>query len=82
MGFDPFVKSSCSDAASGWAGWALAHLEFWSSVNPIQTRGAGYAHLITACPPGFENLAASLRRLNKVREATGGKIKEQDVPMT
>ena len=25
-----------SDAACGWAGWALAHLEFGSSVNPIQ----------------------------------------------
>jgi hypothetical protein len=23
-----------SDAASGWAGWALAHPEFGSSVNP------------------------------------------------
>ena len=53
----------CSDADSGWAGWALAHPEFRSSVNPIQTRGAGYAHLITAFPPGFENLAASLQCL-------------------
>ena len=25
--------------------------------------GAGYAHHITACPPGFENLAASLERI-------------------
>ena len=51
-----------SDAASGWAGWALAHPEFGSSVNPITTRGADYAHHITATPPGFENpaLAASL----------------------
>ena len=49
-----------SDAASGWAGWALAHPEFWSSVNPITTRGADYAHHITASPPGFENPAASL----------------------
>ena len=39
----------CSDAASGWAGWALAHPEFGSSVNPITTRGADYAHHITAC---------------------------------
>ena len=45
-----------SDAASGWA----AHPEFGCSVNPIPTRGADYAHHITACPPGFENLAASL----------------------
>ena len=49
-----------SAAASGWAGWALAHPEFGSSVNPITTRGADYAQRITASPPGFENLAASL----------------------
>ena len=49
-----------SDAASVWAGWALAYPEFGVSVNPIPTRGADYAHRITACPPGFENLAASL----------------------
>ena len=49
-----------SAAASGWAGWALAHPEFGSSVNPITTRGADYAQHITAGPPGFENLAASL----------------------
>ena len=46
--------------ASRWAGWALAHLEFGSSVNPITTRGVDYAHPITASPPGFEKLAASL----------------------
>ena len=28
-----------SDAASGRAGWALAHPEFGVSVNPIPTRG-------------------------------------------
>ena len=49
-----------NDAASGWAGWALAHLEFGSSVNPIATRAADYAHHITASPPGFENQGASL----------------------
>ena len=49
-----------SDAACGWAGWALAHLEFGNSVNPITTRGADYAHHITASPPGFENPVASL----------------------
>ena len=43
-----------SDAVSGWAGWALAQPEFYSSVNPIPTRGADYAHHITACPSGFE----------------------------
>ena len=49
-----------SAAASGWAGWTLAHPEFGSSVNPIRTRGADYAHHITASPPGFENPAAAL----------------------
>ena len=46
---------------NGLAGWALAHPEFGSSVNPITTRGADYAHHITASPPGFENPAASLQ---------------------
>ena len=50
-----------SAAAGGWAGWAsLAHPEFGSSVNPITTRGADYAHHITASPPEFEIQAASL----------------------
>ena len=49
-----------SDTASGWAGWVLAHPEFGNSVNPITTRGADYAHHISASPPGFENPAASL----------------------
>ena len=49
-----------SDAASRWAEWALAHPELGSSVNPITTRGADYAHHITASPPGFENPAAAL----------------------
>ena len=49
-----------SDAANRWAGWALAHPEFGSSVNPITTRGADYAHHITASPPGFENPAVLL----------------------
>ena len=53
-------KYFLSAAASGWAGWALAHPEFGSSVNPITTRGADYAHHITASPPGFEIPAASL----------------------
>ena len=58
----PLVLSNTpySDAASGWAGWALAHPEFGSSVHPNPTRGADYTHHITACPPGFENPAASL----------------------
>ena len=55
------MTSQISAAASGWAGCALAHPEFGSSVNPITTRGgADYAHHITSCPPGFENLTESL----------------------
>ena len=41
-------------------GGLLAYPEFGSSVNPIPTRGADYAHRITACPPGIENLAGSM----------------------
>ena len=63
------VSLRCSGAASGWAGWALAHPEFGSSVNPITTRGADYANHITARPPGFENPAASLRCKGKTFEA-------------
>ena len=55
--FFSFLNSA---AASGWAGWDLAQPEFGSSVNPITTRGADYAHHITASPPGFENPVASL----------------------
>ena len=57
-----------SDAASGWAGWALAYPEFGSPVNPIPTRGADYAHHISTCRPGFENITASLHRLYKIRQ--------------
>ena len=48
-----------SVVASWWAGCALAHPEFGSSVNSIPTTGADYAHHITACPLRFENLVAS-----------------------
>ena len=34
-----FSTVRVSDAASGWAGWALAQPEFGSSINPITTRG-------------------------------------------
>jgi hypothetical protein len=55
-------QSYNSDAAGGWAGWALAQPEFGRSVYPIRLRGADYAHHITASPSplGFENPAASL----------------------
>ena len=52
------MKQIHSSAAA--SGWALAHQKFGSSVNPITTWGADYAHHITASPPGFENPAASL----------------------
>ena len=42
------------------AEWAKAHSEFGSSVNPITTWGADYAHLITASPDKFVSPAASL----------------------
>ena len=41
------LKFIYSAAASGWAGWALAHPEFGSSVNPITTRGG------RLCPPHY-----------------------------
>ena len=37
--------------------------QFGSSVNPITTRGADYAHHITASPPGFEKPAAALNTI-------------------
>ena len=36
-------------------GWNLG-----IELNLIQPGGADYAHHIAACPPGFENLTASL----------------------
>ena len=48
--------SSVMPLASGQGG-----LEFGSSVTPIPIRGVDYAHHITACPPEFENLTASLQ---------------------
>ena len=62
VNFDEWNRkaSQSSDAASGWAEWALAHPEFGSSINPITTRGADCAHHITGSPPGFQNPAAAL----------------------
>ena len=59
------MNTKYSAAASVWAGWALAHPEFGSLVNPITTRGADYAHHITASPPGFENPATAPRNIQK-----------------
>ena len=55
-----YIVHKHSDAVSGWAGWALAHLEFGRSVSPITTRGADYAHHITDSLPVFKKPAASL----------------------
>jgi hypothetical protein len=57
----PLALVCTSDAVSGWAGLALDHPEFGSSVNLISTKGGGgqnadYAHYITDCPPGFEKV--------------------------
>ena len=52
--------SSNRAVVSGGAGGTLAPPEFGCHVNPIPTRGADYAHCITACPLGFENLVATL----------------------
>ena len=56
----PHIKISHTTSNSRVAEWALAHPEFEISVNPITTRGADYAYSITACPPGYENLAEFL----------------------
>ena len=60
------LDNHTSDAARGWAGWALAHPEFGSSVNPVTTRGADYALNITASLLGFENPAASLSSKHQI----------------
>ena len=52
----------------GCAGCAMAHPDFGRSVNPISTRGADYAHHNIACPPGFENVTASLPESVQVKE--------------
>jgi hypothetical protein len=49
-------KIQYSDADIGWAGCVLAQPKFGVSVDPSPTRREDYAHRITACPPGFENL--------------------------
>ena len=60
VGNDGFVWGKITPYSDAASGWALAHPEFWSSVNPITAMGANFAHHITASPPGFENPAASL----------------------
>ena len=57
---------------AGGQGGSLVHTEIGSSVNPIATRGADYAHHITASPPGFENPAASLFSLSKYFTKSAG----------
>ena len=45
----------------------------FSSLYSNQGGGADYTHLITACPPRFENLAASLQGLYHVVKLEAGK---------
>ena len=41
---------------------------FGRSVNPIPSKGADYAHHITASTPGFENLTTSLFGNQEIRK--------------
>ena len=57
------VEHSDTRSVSGWAEWALAHLEYGVSFDPnslIRGKGADYAHPITTLPSEFENLTASV----------------------
>ena len=58
-----FFSAQTSDAACGWARWALAHLEFGSSIKPISLPWGQImpTTLHTASPSGFENPEASLQ---------------------
>ena len=69
------LQSTINDASSEWAGWALAQPELWSSIHPITTTGADFAHHITASPPRFENPAASLHIVNIVSSVLAQKLK-------
>ena len=51
------------------AGGTLAPPEFGCHVNPTPTRGADYAHNITASTPGFENLKTSLYMDGSIAES-------------
>ena len=73
---EKYQNLEASDADSGWAGWALAHPEFGSSVNPTTTRGADYVHHNTASPPGFENPGASLEAEDDSKNSTTKDLRE------
>ena len=47
-------RSNSSDASSGWAGWALAHLEFGISVNPLTTGGQIMPTTLPLAHPDFK----------------------------
>jgi len=53
-------ERSARGVVPGGAGGAMAHPDFGRSVNPISTRGADYAHLITTGTPGFSDLPTAL----------------------
>ena len=48
-------KQLTSAAASGWAGWALAHPEFGVSVNLIPTRGQIMPIVLLPAHPDLKN---------------------------
>ena len=58
----------------------MGRVGFGSSVNPITTRGADYAHHITASPPGSENPVASLHgvflRFHEIFKKVSNKLKK------
>ena len=62
--FENLLEAIHSDANSWWAGWALVHLEFGVSVNPISTRGADYAHHSTMCLVWLKFVVAPLICIN------------------
>ena len=63
-----FTNYTDSDAASwcGRVGFSPPGIREFSSTYSNQGGGADYTQHITACPPGFENLAASLTSVTAV----------------
>ena len=53
-----FLPSRPPSRPAGAGGAMSPPPDFGRSVNPISSRGADYAHHITACPPRFGNLMA------------------------
>ena len=60
IGKTAILPNLYGDAGGGGAGGARAPPSFGISVNPIRTKGADYAHLITTGTPGFSDLPMTL----------------------